>query len=55
MSRQDNQNRGKASGRGSNNQRNRSNARGNAPLNSESLPKKNRASTRPYSQAEITI
>ena len=40
MSRQDNQNRGKASGRGSNNQRNRSNARGNAPLNSESLPKK---------------
>ncbi|PHR11248.1 MAG: pseudouridylate synthase [Aequorivita sp.] len=40
MSRQDNQNRGKASGRGSNNQRNRSNARGNAPLKSESTPKK---------------
>lgn len=40
MSRQDNQNRGKASGRGSNNQRNRSGARGNAPLKSESTPKK---------------
>ena len=40
MSRQDNQNRGKASGRGSNNQRNRSGASGNAPLKSESTPKK---------------
>lgn len=40
MSRQDNQSRGKASGRGSNNQRNRSSARGNAPLKSESTPKK---------------
>ncbi len=40
MSRQDNQSRGKASGRGGNNQRNRSSARGNAPLNSESTPKK---------------
>ncbi len=39
MSRQDNQNRGKASGRGGNNQRNRSNARGNAPLKSEVTPK----------------
>lgn len=40
MSRQDNQSRGKASGRGGNNQRNRSSARGNAPLKSESTPKK---------------
>lgn len=40
MSRQDNQNRGKASGRGSNNRRNRSNARGNAPLKPENLRKK---------------
>lgn len=40
MSRQDNQSRGKASGRGDNNQRNRSSARGNAPLKTESTPKK---------------
>lgn len=40
MSRQDNNNRGKASGRGDNNQRNRSNARGNAPLKTEATSKK---------------
>tara|TARA_R110002050_G_scaffold293151_1_gene449255 strand:+ start:213 stop:1145 length:933 start_codon:yes stop_codon:yes gene_type:complete len=40
MSRQDNQSRGKASGRGDNNQRNRSSARGNAPLKSEFPSKK---------------
>lgn len=40
MSRQDNQGRGKASGRGSNNQRKRSSARGNAPLKSEFKSKK---------------
>lgn len=40
MSRQDNQSRGKTSGRGGDNQRNRSNARGNAPLKTESTSKK---------------
>ena len=45
MSRQDNSGKGKASGRGGNNSRKRSSARGNAPLNSESLPKKTGRST----------
>lgn len=40
MSRQDRQDKGKASGRGSNNQRKGSSARGNAPLKSDSTPKK---------------
>lgn len=53
MSRQDNQDRGKSSGRGSNNQRNRSSARGNAPLKSEQGMKK---TTKPVeSKAKPTL
>lgn len=40
MSRQDNQNKGKASGRGGGNRRTKSSARGNAPLKSDSAKKK---------------
>ncbi|WP_271423534.1 pseudouridine synthase [Aequorivita sinensis] len=53
MSRQDNTNRGKASGRGGNNQRNRSNARGNAPLKTEAPSKKTGRQQDPVSKPKL--
>ncbi len=53
MSRQDNQSRGKASGRGDNNQRNRSSARGNAPVKSEFPSKKMRPQEEPSAKPKL--
>ncbi|MCG2418593.1 rRNA pseudouridine synthase [Aequorivita sp. F47161] len=53
MSRQDNQSRGKASGRGSNNQRNRSSARGNAPVKSEFKSKKTSRQADPATKPKL--
>lgn len=53
MSRQDRQDKGKASGRGDNNQRNRSAARGNAPLKTEIKHKKTSRQQDPISKPKL--